>query len=79
VTFTIIINRYHDYAIITMIFDCCTLFQFCSAGAHIGTGEEVAIKLESVRSKHPQLLYESKVLRYLKGGLGLPEGACARA
>lgn len=32
----------------------------------MGTGEEVAIKLESVRSKHPQLLYESKVLRYLK-------------
>lgn len=45
------------------------------AGVHIGTGEEVAIKLESVRSKHPQLLYESKVLRYLKGGVGLPEGA----
>lgn len=44
------------------------------AGVHIGTGEEVAIKLESVRSKHPQLLYESKVLRYLKGGVGLPEG-----
>ena len=43
------------------------------AGVHIGTGEEVAIKLESVRSKHPQLLYESKVLRYLKGGVGLPE------
>jgi len=42
-------------------------------GVHIGTGEEVAIKLESVRSKHPQLLYESKVLRYLKGGVGLPE------
>ena len=37
------------------------------------TGEEVAIKLESVRSKHPQLLYESKVIRYLKGGVGLPE------
>mmetsp|Transcript_33296 Transcript_33296/g.78463 ORF Transcript_33296/g.78463 Transcript_33296/m.78463 type:complete len:344 (+) Transcript_33296:269-1300(+) len=42
-------------------------------GVHIGTGEEVAIKLESIRSKHPQLLYESKVLRYLKGGVGLPE------
>ena len=27
-----------------------------------------------MRSKHPQLLYESKVLRYLKGGVGLPEG-----
>ena len=47
---------------------------WCGAGVHIGTGEEVAIKLESVRSKHPQLLYESKVLRYLKGGVGLPEG-----
>jgi hypothetical protein len=33
------------------------------AGVHIGTGDEVAIKLESVRSKHPQLLYESRVLR----------------
>ena len=33
----------------------------------------MAIKLESVRSKHPQLLYESKVIRYLKCGVGLPE------
>jgi hypothetical protein len=50
----------------------------CAAtGVHIGTGDEVAIKLESVRSKHPQLLYESKVLRYLKGGVGLPEGSCS--
>ena len=43
------------------------------AGVHIDRGEEVAIKLESVRCKHPQLLYESKVIRYLKGGSGLPE------
>ena len=28
------------------------------AGTNISTSEEVAIKLESVKSKHPQLLYE---------------------
>lgn len=32
------------------------------------TGEEVAIKLESVKTKHPQLLYESKIYRILHGG-----------
>ena len=31
-------------------------------------GEEVAIKLESVKTKHPQLLYESKIYRILHGG-----------
>eukprot|EP00538_Stauroneis_constricta_P002175 CAMPEP_0119547180 /NCGR_PEP_ID=MMETSP1352-20130426/1371_1 /TAXON_ID=265584 /ORGANISM="Stauroneis constricta, Strain CCMP1120" /LENGTH=397 /DNA_ID=CAMNT_0007592037 /DNA_START=255 /DNA_END=1448 /DNA_ORIENTATION=+ len=36
------------------------------------TGEEVAIKLESVKTKHPQLLYESKIYRILHGGLGVP-------
>jgi hypothetical protein len=28
----------------------------------------VAIKLESVKTKHPQLLYESKIYRILHGG-----------
>jgi len=41
-------------------------------GTNISTSEEVAIKLESVKSKHPQLLYESKVLKILQGGVGLP-------
>ncbi|KAG7353301.1 protein kinase domain containing protein [Nitzschia inconspicua] len=36
------------------------------------TCEEVAIKLESVKTKHPQLLYESKIYRILHGGLGIP-------
>ena len=54
------------------------MFGCPATGVHIGTGDEVAIKLESVRSKHPQLLYESKVLRYLKGGVGLPEGRIAQ-
>lgn len=41
-------------------------------GANITTGEEVAIKLESVKTRHPQLLYESKVLKILQGGVGVP-------
>ncbi|XP_043830884.1 casein kinase I-like [Dromiciops gliroides] len=36
------------------------------------TGQDVAVKLESQRSKHPQLLYESKVYRILQGGVGIP-------
>lgn len=41
-------------------------------GSSRTTGEEVGIKLEDIRSRHPQLFYESKVLRYLKGGVGIP-------
>jgi hypothetical protein len=32
----------------------------------------VAIKLESVKAKHPQLEYESKVYKTLAGGVGVP-------
>eukprot|EP00921_Rhytidocystis_pertsovi_P004019 GHVQ01006925.1.p1 GENE.GHVQ01006925.1~~GHVQ01006925.1.p1 ORF type:complete len:328 (-),score=36.46 GHVQ01006925.1:156-1139(-) len=41
-------------------------------GTNITSGEEVAIKLESVKSKHPQLLYESKLYKILAGGIGIP-------
>ncbi|XP_028547448.1 LOW QUALITY PROTEIN: casein kinase 1 [Dendrobium catenatum] len=41
-------------------------------GVNIQTGEEVAIKLESVKSKHPQLQYESKLYMLLQGGTGIP-------
>ena len=34
-------------------------------GTNVQTNEEVAIKLESVKSKHPQLLYESNLYRIL--------------
>jgi len=33
----------------------------------------VAIKLESVQSKHPQLQYESRLYRLLEGGVGIPQ------
>jgi serine/threonine protein kinase len=44
----------------------------CPTGTNIQSGEEVAIKLESVRTKHPQLLYESKLYKILQGGSGIP-------
>lgn len=42
------------------------------SGSHIQTGEAVAIKLEAINSKHPQLVYESKLLKTLAGGVGVP-------
>ncbi|KAG6537347.1 hypothetical protein ZIOFF_002436 [Zingiber officinale] len=41
-------------------------------GVNIQGREEVAVKLESVKSKHPQLHYESKVYMLLQGGTGVP-------
>jgi len=41
-------------------------------GTNVQSGEEVAIKLESIKSKHPQLLYESKLYKILAGGVGVP-------
>ncbi|KAK7867277.1 hypothetical protein R5R35_000258 [Gryllus longicercus] len=41
-------------------------------GINITNGEEVAMKLENIKSGHPQLLYESKVYKVLNGGVGFP-------
>ncbi|PIA36346.1 hypothetical protein AQUCO_03400322v1 [Aquilegia coerulea] len=41
-------------------------------GVNIQSGEEVAIKLENVKTKHPQLHYESKLYMLLQGGTGIP-------
>jgi len=41
-------------------------------GTNINSGEEVAIKLESMKTRHPQLAYEYKVYRILAGGVGIP-------
>ncbi|PHT45877.1 Casein kinase I isoform epsilon [Capsicum baccatum] len=41
-------------------------------GANVQTNEEVAIKLENVKTKHPQLLYEAKLYKILQGGTGVP-------
>jgi casein kinase 1 len=38
---------------------------------NIQTGEELAVKLENAKSKHPQLMYEAKLLKHLQGGPGI--------
>ena len=35
-------------------------------------GEEVAAKIESIKARHPQLLYEFKLYKILQGGIGIP-------
>lgn len=44
------------------------LFDFFQTGSNIATGEEVAIKLECVKTKHPQLHIESKFYKMMQGG-----------
>ncbi|XP_040577550.1 casein kinase I [Lepeophtheirus salmonis] len=41
-------------------------------GTDISTFEEVAIKLECIKTKHPQLHLESRFYRLLQGGVGIP-------
>ncbi|KAF6038570.1 CSNK1E [Bugula neritina] len=41
-------------------------------GTDVSTGEEVGVKLECVKLKHPQLHIESKIYRILQGGVGIP-------
>jgi len=43
-------------------------FSFLYAGTNISTGEEVAIKLECIKTKHPQLHIESKFYKMMVGG-----------
>ncbi|ERM98690.1 hypothetical protein AMTRI_Chr05g66890 [Amborella trichopoda] len=38
---------------------------------HVDTNEVVAVKLESGKTKHPQLLYEAKLYKILQGGSGI--------
>jgi casein kinase 1 alpha len=41
-------------------------------GINMTNGEEVGVKLESTKARHPQLLYESKLYKLLQGGVGIP-------
>jgi hypothetical protein len=35
--------------------------------------QELAVKLESKKARHPQLLYESNLYKILQGGVGIPQ------
>tara|TARA_Y100000780_G_C13301234_1_gene270257 strand:+ start:230 stop:448 length:219 start_codon:yes stop_codon:yes gene_type:complete len=39
-------------------------------GTNVSTGEEVGMKMESTKTKHPQLVYEAKLYRLLQGAVG---------
>ena len=41
-------------------------------GTDASNREEVAIKLEHIRSRHPQLMYEAKIYSSLQGHAGIP-------
>lgn len=41
-------------------------------GTNLTTNEEVAIKMESLRTRHPQLIYEARLYQMLNGGIGIP-------
>ncbi|ORX52394.1 kinase-like protein [Hesseltinella vesiculosa] len=41
-------------------------------GSNVLSGEDVAVKMESVRAAHPQLEYEARVYKTLAGGVGIP-------
>ncbi|KAF4644422.1 putative casein kinase I [Toxoplasma gondii] len=45
-------------------------------GLNSQTGQEVALKVESTKAKHPQLLYEYKLLKHLQGGTGIAQVFC---
>jgi len=38
---------------------------------NVQTGEELAVKFESVKSKHPMLMYEAKLIKHLQGVPGI--------
>ena len=50
----------------------CGSFGDIYLAMNIQTGEEVAVKIETANTKHPQLLYEAKLLKHLQGGPGIP-------
>uniref|UniRef100_A0A0N4ZDN4 non-specific serine/threonine protein kinase n=1 Tax=Parastrongyloides trichosuri TaxID=131310 RepID=A0A0N4ZDN4_PARTI len=50
----------------------CGSFGDIFLGINVTNGEEVAIKMEETKARHPQLMYEYKVYRILNGGVGIP-------
>ena len=41
-------------------------------GTHIITGSKVAVKLEKAEDPHPQLKYEARIYKIMKGSFGVP-------
>ena len=54
---------------------CSSYYCFIVPGTDVSSGEEVGVKLECVKLKHPQLHIESKIYRILQGG-GMYQYSC---
>lgn len=63
----ICITRCHQGFVILFKVNISNFF-FPFPGTDISVGEEVAIKLECVKTKHPQLHIESKIYKMMQGG-----------
>lgn len=50
-----------------------TIFLPLISGENIVTHEEVAVKLESLKTKHQQLHIEAKLYKLMNGGVGIPQ------
>ncbi|XP_016046872.1 casein kinase I-like [Erinaceus europaeus] len=48
-------------------------FGYVYLAINLTNGEEVAVKIESQKARHPQLLYESRLYNLLQGGIGFPQ------
>jgi len=48
-------------------------FGDCYKATDLREGKEVAVKMEAMNSRHPQLDYEHKVYKLLQGGIGIPQ------
>eukprot|EP01086_Lenisia_limosa_P001195 TRINITY_DN121_c0_g1_i1.p1 TRINITY_DN121_c0_g1~~TRINITY_DN121_c0_g1_i1.p1 ORF type:complete len:360 (+),score=87.60 TRINITY_DN121_c0_g1_i1:97-1176(+) len=41
-------------------------------GTDMNTSEQVAVKVEGLKTRHPQLYFEYKIYKFLAGGIGIP-------
>ena len=50
----------------------CSSFGDIYLGKNVQSNQDVAIKMELIKKKYQQLIYEAKVFQYLQGGIGIP-------
>ena len=49
------------------------IFNVFLLGTNLEDGSEIAVKLEPIKTKFPQLYYEAKLYKIFNGALGLPK------
>ncbi|EGR30261.1 protein kinase domain protein [Ichthyophthirius multifiliis] len=49
-----------------------SMFSSIYLAKNVQTNNDVVVKMEEIKSKYPQLLYEGKIIQNLQGGIGIP-------